>query len=190
MTTTLPTMRNTAPSLSADEFEVGYIAEDGTRHRVPLTGAAAVRFEAMAPARRFNARKGQRHLPGRWWSATDGRHVGYESWLERDHLMWLDWVLSVTTMSVETSRNVSSAQVVCPAEPSAPAPPIRAPKPFSILATLTLLRRRTAVRAATGPATGPGSALRDPPVAVRLGAAAVALGPAQAPPRMSETPVG
>lgn len=27
---------------------------------------------------------------GRWWSATDGRHVGSESWLERD-LMLLDF---------------------------------------------------------------------------------------------------
>jgi hypothetical protein len=25
-----------------------------------------------------------------WWSATTGRHIGYESWLERDHLMVLD----------------------------------------------------------------------------------------------------
>jgi hypothetical protein len=40
----------------------------------------------MTPARRIKARKGQRHLPGRW-SATDGRHVGYESWLERDQVM-------------------------------------------------------------------------------------------------------
>ena len=32
--TTLPTVRDTAPDPSANEFEVGYIAEDGTRHRV------------------------------------------------------------------------------------------------------------------------------------------------------------
>jgi TnsA-like endonuclease N terminal len=74
-----------------DGFLVGYVAEDGTQCRVPMADAWAVRFEAMAPARRFNVRKGQRHLPGRWWSATDGGHVGYESWLERDHLMWLDF---------------------------------------------------------------------------------------------------
>ncbi len=41
-------------TLSANEFEVGYIAEDGTRHRVPLAAEAAVRFEAMAPARQFD----------------------------------------------------------------------------------------------------------------------------------------
>ena len=42
-----------------------------------------VRFADTQPTRRIRTRKGQRHLPGRWWSATDGRHIGYESWLER-----------------------------------------------------------------------------------------------------------
>jgi hypothetical protein len=50
-----------------------------------------VRFADTQPTRRIRTRKGQRHLPGRWWPATDGRHIGYESWLERDQLMWLDW---------------------------------------------------------------------------------------------------
>jgi hypothetical protein len=49
-----------------------------------LAEAAVVRFADMQLTRRIRARKGQRHLPGRWWSATDGRHIGYESWLERD----------------------------------------------------------------------------------------------------------
>ncbi|MFJ8580047.1 TnsA-like heteromeric transposase endonuclease subunit [Micromonospora sp. NPDC093277] len=74
-----------------DGFEVGYVAEDGTQHRLPLTAVWTVRFEATAPVRRFTARKEQRHLPGRWWSATDGAHVGYESWLERNHVMALDF---------------------------------------------------------------------------------------------------
>lgn len=74
-----------------DGFEVGYAGEDGTQYRLPLADVWAVRFEAMAPVRRFMSRKGQRHLPGRWWSATDGGHVGYESWLERDHVMALDF---------------------------------------------------------------------------------------------------
>jgi hypothetical protein len=26
-----------------------------------------------------------------WWSATTGAHVGFESWLERDHVMLLDF---------------------------------------------------------------------------------------------------
>ena len=35
---------------------------------------------------------------GRWWSATDGRHVGSESWLERD-LMLLDFDPTVIAMT-------------------------------------------------------------------------------------------
>jgi hypothetical protein len=86
------------------EFGIEYVAEDGERRKVPLAEAAAVRFAAMLPARRFKARKGQRHLPGRWWSATDGRHVGYESWLERDQVMWLDWDRVVTGIASQPFR--------------------------------------------------------------------------------------
>src|SRR6266496_1378065 len=50
----------------------------------PARILVTARFEALAPVRRFYSRKAQRHLPGRWWSATDGVHVGYESWLECD----------------------------------------------------------------------------------------------------------
>jgi hypothetical protein len=49
----------------------------------------AVRSYGTGPAVRVE--EGRRHLPGRWWSGTDGRHVGYESWLERDHVMALDF---------------------------------------------------------------------------------------------------
>ena len=66
------------------EYRVGYLSQDGMRHQVSLADAQAVRFELMSPARRFAARKGQRHLPGLWWSSTVAGHVGYESWLERD----------------------------------------------------------------------------------------------------------
>ena len=74
-----------------DGFRLRYVAADGTQHGVSLADAWAVRFEGVSPARRYRARKGQRHLPGLWWSSTMAGHVGYESWLERDHLLWLDW---------------------------------------------------------------------------------------------------
>lgn len=53
-------------------------------------------FEDALPVRRFFARKGQQHLSGLWWSATTGGHVGFESWLERDHVMLLDFDPAVT----------------------------------------------------------------------------------------------
>ena len=39
--------------------------------------------------------RGQRHLSGLWWSATTGGHVGFESWLERDQVLHLDFDPSV-----------------------------------------------------------------------------------------------
>jgi hypothetical protein len=86
------------------EFDVETIAEDGARRRVPLAFATRIPLADMTPARRIKARKGQRHLPGRWWSATDGRHVGYEWWLERDQVMWLDWDKTVTGVASQPFR--------------------------------------------------------------------------------------
>jgi len=67
-----------------DGFEVGFVAEDGVERRILLRDAWSMRFERCLPVRRFPSYKGQKHYPGRWWSATMGAHVGFESWLERD----------------------------------------------------------------------------------------------------------
>ena len=100
----LEAVRGRAPDSPSSEFDVETVAEDGTRRRVPLASAARIPLAGMTPARQIKARKGQRHLPGRWWSATDGRHVGYESWLERDQVMWLDWDKTVTGIASQPFR--------------------------------------------------------------------------------------
>ena len=100
----LTALQGAAPGLAPGEFDVEYITEDGARDTVPLADAARVRLADMTPARQVKARKGQRNLPGRWWSATDGRHVGYESWLERDQVMWLDWDQAVTGIASQPFR--------------------------------------------------------------------------------------
>lgn len=93
MTAVLP---RPAPARVAEgRFEIGYISEDGAEVRLPLEEAWSFAFEAGRPVRRFTARKGQRHLSGLWWSATAGAHVGFESWLERDHVVALDFDRSV-----------------------------------------------------------------------------------------------
>ncbi|WP_349307921.1 MULTISPECIES: TnsA-like heteromeric transposase endonuclease subunit [unclassified Streptomyces] len=58
-----------------------------------------VRFESVPPERRFPAFRGQGNWCGWYWSATCGGHVGYESWLERDHLMLFDFDPLVTGMA-------------------------------------------------------------------------------------------
>ena len=89
--TTLGISGEPGADLSVDRVEIGYLAEGGVEQRVSLAEAVWVGFESCPPVRRFLSRKGQRHLSGRWWSATVAGHVGYESWLERDHVMWLDY---------------------------------------------------------------------------------------------------
>jgi hypothetical protein len=73
----------------------GVVAEftgaDGSRRRERLAWCWDTRFEDVAPVRPFRWAAGQRHFPGWWWSATTGRHVGHESWLERDTAMMLDF---------------------------------------------------------------------------------------------------
>ncbi|MEW1639760.1 TnsA-like heteromeric transposase endonuclease subunit [Streptomyces sp. NPDC093801] len=66
---------------------------------MPLAVAARVRFEDGRPVREFPSFRGQRNYPGLYWSATAGTHVGYESWLERDHLMALDFDPQVSAVA-------------------------------------------------------------------------------------------
>lgn len=80
-----------AATFEAGEVEVEWVGADGERQQRWLGEAGGVRFEDGFPVRRFRPHKGQRHLSGRWWCATTGGHVGFESWLERDHLMLLDF---------------------------------------------------------------------------------------------------
>src|SRR6476620_3528282 len=82
-----------------DGFEVSYVPDDGAVHRMPLARAWEMPLERSLPVRRFTSRKGQRHLSGLWWSATTGGHVGFESWLERDSLLHLDFDPSVVGIS-------------------------------------------------------------------------------------------
>ncbi|WP_329196090.1 TnsA-like heteromeric transposase endonuclease subunit [Streptomyces sp. NBC_01435] len=44
----------------------------------------------------FPSYRGQRNFPGLYWSAATGGHVGFESWLERDQAMLLDFTPEVT----------------------------------------------------------------------------------------------
>ena len=88
-------MRRAAEPVGVGGFEIGYVTDDGLEHRVSLSQAWATPFESCSPIRRFTSHKGQRHLSGLWWSATTGGHVGFESWLERDHVLHLDFDPSV-----------------------------------------------------------------------------------------------
>ena len=85
--------------------EITFLIDDGTLRRAPLSPAAASsRLEYVAPVRSFPSYRGQRNFPGLWWSATSGRHVGFESWLERDHAMLLDFDPRVVAFAAQPFR--------------------------------------------------------------------------------------
>ncbi|NEA33740.1 TnsA-like heteromeric transposase endonuclease subunit [Streptomyces sp. SID13031] len=70
---------------------MGFVDAEGVERQELLADVAGLRFETGLPVRSFPSYRGQRNWPGWWWSATTGALVGYESWLERDHAMALDF---------------------------------------------------------------------------------------------------
>ncbi|VAZ69578.1 hypothetical protein LAUMK40_05741 [Mycobacterium kansasii] len=92
-----------AADVAADtaSAEVGWVTAEGVVEWLPLDEAVSVAFQNGLPVRRFTSRKGQRHLSGRWWCATTNAHVGFESWLERDHVMLLDFDPAVVGIAAQ-----------------------------------------------------------------------------------------
>jgi hypothetical protein len=86
-------------SVVDEGFDVEFLEPGGVVRRADLSTCWDVRFEDAPPVRSFPSMRGQAHFPGFRWSATSGRHVGYESWLERDHAMLLDFDLDVVGYS-------------------------------------------------------------------------------------------
>jgi len=56
--------------------------------RQPIGGEYDPAFEKLDDALRQHNPK---NFPGWYWSATLGRRIGFESWVERDHLVALDF---------------------------------------------------------------------------------------------------
>lgn len=66
-----------------------------------LTGVA---FEHGRPVRSIPSYRGQRNFPGLYFAACVGRHVGFESWLERDEAMALDFDPQVVAFAAQPFR--------------------------------------------------------------------------------------
>ena len=59
------------------------------------------RFEDVPPVRDFPSYTGQRNFPGLYFAACTGRHIGFESWVERDNMMLLDFSREVRAFSAQ-----------------------------------------------------------------------------------------
>jgi hypothetical protein len=91
-------------AVSRGGFEVLYLDPDaggGVERRGPLSACWAERFEDVPPVREFPSYRGQRSFPGWYFAACMGRHVGFESWLERDQLMMLDFSPQVRAFAAQ-----------------------------------------------------------------------------------------
>jgi len=69
-----------------------------------LVACWMIPFEHAQPIRSPAAFKGQRNFAGLWWCITNQRHIGFESWCERDNLMSFDFDPNVTGISSQPFR--------------------------------------------------------------------------------------
>jgi len=89
----------TAVDAADERFLLEFRLAGGVWERWPLQSCGDVRFEEVLPVRPFRFEKGLRNFAGWWYFATTGAHVGFESWLERDHLMLMDFDPRVRAVS-------------------------------------------------------------------------------------------
>lgn len=75
----------------ADAVRFTHVDDAGVRRTVGLADAGLVDFAAAAAVRSFPSYKGQRNFPGFYFAACLGRLVCFESWLERDEAMAMDF---------------------------------------------------------------------------------------------------
>src|SRR6185312_12005343 len=88
-------MTESSGLVPADDFEAVIVTEAGVEHRVPWRRLPDVVDDLGRPVRSFPSYRGKRSFPGWYWATTLGGLVGFESWVERDHLVALDFDASV-----------------------------------------------------------------------------------------------
>ena len=85
--------------LPAAGVQVVFVDEVGVKVSGALEVLWRTGFERVSPVRSFGSFRGQRSFQGSWWFATTGEHVGFESWVERDAVMLLDFDPDVVAVS-------------------------------------------------------------------------------------------
>ena len=80
---------------AADDFEAVFVTEAGVEQRVPWWRLPDVVDELGRAVRSSPSFRGRRGFPGWYWASTSGGLVGFESWVQRDHLVALDFDASV-----------------------------------------------------------------------------------------------
>ena len=79
-------------------FEVEYAEPGGREVRAGLDRLRRVDLGSCLPVRSFPSYRGLRNYPGCFWSSTMGKLVGFESRVERGHLVAFDFAPEVTAI--------------------------------------------------------------------------------------------
>jgi hypothetical protein len=90
---------STSAPLPATGVQVVFVDQAGAKQSGALEVLWSTGFEHVLPVRSFGSFRGQRSFQGLWWFATTGEHVGFESWVERDAVMLLDFDPDVVAVS-------------------------------------------------------------------------------------------
>ena len=88
---------------AADGVKVSYLDECGLVRWV-RPGDVGVDFAATAAVCSLPSYRGQRSFPGFYFAACTGRLVGFESWLERDEAMAMDFDPHITAFAAQPFR--------------------------------------------------------------------------------------
>jgi TnsA endonuclease-like protein len=88
-----------AAGSAAPAFGVEFTGSGGGCCRGPFGELWSMPFERAVPVRSFPSFRGQVSFPGLYYAATMDAHVGFESWLERDVAMMLDFDPAVVAFS-------------------------------------------------------------------------------------------
>jgi TnsA endonuclease-like protein len=86
--------------------EVVFLEVGGGELRRGARDAGGCAFEKAPPVRSFLSYRGQRNFPGFYYAACMNRHVEFESWLERDEAMAMDFDPLVTAFAPQPFRLV------------------------------------------------------------------------------------
>ena len=78
-------------SIAPENVRVQFRGADGSEDERLWGEASGEKLAQAAPWRVFRWHRGQRHFSGMYWSATERRHVPYESRLELARLMFADF---------------------------------------------------------------------------------------------------
>jgi hypothetical protein len=81
---------------------------DGELGKIPLREISTDLLLRCDPVREFQSRRGQSHFPGRYWSATDGKHIPYESQFELARLRLADFDPDVVAIRSQPFRLIGS----------------------------------------------------------------------------------